>query len=120
MRHKPDAVWQRPESSGGTRTTILLEVDLGHYSRQRLLGKLDAFQANPRAEMIIVAPTLERVGQIDRWLQSDRRFNYQHARRPYVVEIARLVSDCEYLADRYGSHPVHHPDDEIHWQRKTA
>jgi hypothetical protein len=66
-RHRADGAYATAPDTAG-RTLVLLEVDLGHYTRQRVLGKLAAFLAHPDASAIVLAtPTRERATQIGRW-----------------------------------------------------
>lgn len=53
-RHRPDATYRAlPDETG--RTAVMLEVDLGHYSRQRILGKARTFLADPDAKGVLFA-----------------------------------------------------------------
>lgn len=63
-RHRPDATYRSsPDASG--RCSVMLEVDLGHYSRQRILGKLRTFLADPDAKGVLFAcPTESRAAWI--------------------------------------------------------
>jgi Replication-relaxation len=60
QRHRPDGVYRcaAPDSMG--RQLVFLEVDLGHYSRQRILGKIDAFLDHPDARSILFVSRSER------------------------------------------------------------
>jgi hypothetical protein len=52
------------------RQLVFLEIDLGAYNKQRILGKLDAFVAHPAARSIVfVSPTLERTSAISSWIR---------------------------------------------------
>jgi hypothetical protein len=69
QRHRPDAVYRcvKPDADG--RQLVFLEVDLGHYRRDRVLGKVDAFLANPQARSILfVSHTEERRAQVAQWI----------------------------------------------------
>ena len=69
-RHRPDGTYvtARPDAQG--RQLVFLEVDLGHYSRDRLLGKVKAFLHHPSAaSMLIAAPTRQRTRQIATWVR---------------------------------------------------
>lgn len=65
-RHRPDAAYlSQPDRRG--RSIVMLEVDLGHYSRQRILGKVEAFLADPDAKAVLFAcPTDLRAGWVAR------------------------------------------------------
>lgn len=68
-RHRPDATYQARADATG-RATVMLEVDLGHYSRQRILGKLTTFLADPDAAGVLFAcPTDQRASWIARVLR---------------------------------------------------
>ena len=59
-----------PDAHG--RTLVMLEVDLGHYSRQRILGKTRTFLANPDAKAILFAcPTDQRAAWIANTLRQE-------------------------------------------------
>ncbi len=45
-RHRPDATYTADPDDRG-RTIVTLEIDLGHYSRKRILGKLVTFLTDP-------------------------------------------------------------------------
>ncbi len=69
-RHRPDATYQSTPDPAGS-TTVMLEVDLGHYSRQRILGKLHAFLADPEAKAVLFAcPTQTRAAWIARTIRT--------------------------------------------------
>lgn len=117
MRHKPDAIWERPGATEAEAGTVLLEVDLGHYSRERILGKLRAFAARPGATaMLLVVPDAERVAQLRRWIGEDRALS---SRRDFnILSFDELLADAPYFADRYGSHPLHDHHGPEHWKGK--
>ena len=49
---------------------MFLEVDLGHYSRQRILGKVDAFLDHPDARSILFVAHNERRSSItSQWIR---------------------------------------------------
>ena len=51
------------------RTVVFLEVDLGNYSRERILGKFRAFRASERARCILfVTPSPERAQLVVDWI----------------------------------------------------
>lgn len=63
-RHRPDATYTATPDQNG-RATVMLEVDLGHYSRKRILGKLTTFLADPDAKGVLFAcPTEQRAAWV--------------------------------------------------------
>lgn len=57
-RHRPDGIYQTATPDKQGRTAVFLEVDLGHYSRARIIGKARAFLEDPEARMMVfVSPT---------------------------------------------------------------
>jgi Replication-relaxation len=93
-RHRADGAYiAAPDAQG--RTLVLLEVDLGHYTRKRVLGKLAAFLAHPDASAIVLAtPTWERAAQIGRW-----------AREAHGEEVMRRVHPLTFEQVRRGLLP---------------
>ncbi|MEI2700853.1 MAG: replication-relaxation family protein [Baekduia sp.] len=71
-RHRPDATYTAtPDETG--RSTVMLEIDLGHYSRKRILGKLATFLADSDAKGVLFAcPTQERAAWVARTLRQAR------------------------------------------------
>ena len=70
FRHRPDATYTAAVPDQHGRRTVFLEVDLGHYSRERILGKVQAFlTTDDGRNMLIVSPTPERAGTIGLWLR---------------------------------------------------
>ena len=68
FRHRPDATYVAADADPHGRRTVYLEVDLGHYSRERILGKINAFLQAPDARaMLLVAPTPERAALLGLW-----------------------------------------------------
>jgi hypothetical protein len=64
---KPDGVYDlhREYSS---KNKVWLEVDLGHYSRQRLLEKVDAAAGSHDVRgMVIVCPSIDRADRVESW-----------------------------------------------------
>jgi hypothetical protein len=69
FRHRPDGTYTSAQPDSQGRQVVFLEVDLGHYSRERLLGKVKAFLNHPQASaMLIAVPTRQRVRQIASWI----------------------------------------------------
>jgi Replication-relaxation len=70
QRHRPDALYRAAAPDSAGRQLVFLEVDLGHYSKQRILGKVDAFLAHEQARSILfVCPTAERAAAISGWIR---------------------------------------------------
>ena len=69
-RHRPDAAYHaRPDAEG--RTLVLVEVDLGNYTRSRILGKLRTFLANEESRgAIFVTQDAARAEQITGWIRA--------------------------------------------------
>lgn len=95
-RHRPDATYTAAPDSRG-HTTVMLEVDLGHYSRKRILGKLATFLADPDAKAVLFAcPTEERAGWIAvtlREAHGDRIMDRVQALSFAQIREGRLLSD---------------------------
>jgi hypothetical protein len=69
-RHRPDGVYDAAQPDAHGRTLVFLEVDLGHYSRERILGKVSAFLDHPRARSIlIVSPNRDRSRLVSSWVR---------------------------------------------------
>jgi hypothetical protein len=61
LRRRPDGVDAAGPGRRQGSDLVFLEVDLGSYSRERVLGKVRAFRESERARSIlIVTPTPER------------------------------------------------------------
>jgi hypothetical protein len=86
-RHRPDAAYRcAPDERG--RDLVFLEVDLGHYSRARVLGKVGTFLEHPHARSIIFAtPTEERAALVGAWIR--------HAHGPAVMQRVQLLTLAE-------------------------
>jgi hypothetical protein len=70
LQHRPDGVYEAARADARGRDLVLLEVDLGSYSRERLLGKVRAFRESERARSIlIVTPTAERGQLVVAWVR---------------------------------------------------
>jgi hypothetical protein len=108
-RHRPDATYiATPDESG--RSTVMLEIDLGHYSRKRILGKVGTFLADPDAKGVLFAcPTDERTAWIARTLREaygDRIMDRVQALSFRQIREGRLLG--EDLKPRH--HQVTFPD----------
>jgi hypothetical protein len=70
QRHRPDAVYRAAAPDVQGRQLVFLEIDLGHYNKQRILGKIDAFLAHPDARSILfVSDTEERSSAVAGWIR---------------------------------------------------
>lgn len=70
FRHRPDAVFTAAQADAQGRRTVFLEVDLGHYSRERILGKVKAFLSDTDARTIVFAsPTPARAALVNSWIR---------------------------------------------------
>lgn len=68
-RHRPDGAYAvAPDEAG--RDLVLVEVDLGHYSRTRVLAKALALTEHPRARGLVFAtPDRDRARLVARWIR---------------------------------------------------
>jgi hypothetical protein len=67
-KHRPDAVIEGVAYDGQTRL-IGIEVDLGHYSRERILGKHKTWRSYPdAATLVFVVPDQQRAARVQGWL----------------------------------------------------
>lgn len=72
-RHRPDATYAAAPDDETGRSTVMLEIDLGHYSRKRILGKLNTFLADPDAKGVLFAcPTQTRAAWVAQTLRNSR------------------------------------------------
>ena len=87
-RHRPDGAYRsHPDELG--RDLVFVEVDLGHYSRARLLGKLRAFLDHGDARSILIAaPTEQRAELIAQWARE--RYGNHVIDRVQLFTIAEL------------------------------
>lgn len=93
-RHRPDGYYHAAPDELG-RDLVLVEIDLGHYSRDRILGKALAFFGHEQARSILFATsTTERADLVARWL----RERYGPLERIDVCSIAELKADRTTLA----------------------
>jgi hypothetical protein len=70
-KHEPDGAYLAAQPDHCGRRVVLVEVDLGHYNRERILGKVSTFLADPDARSIIFAmPDNERASLIARWIRT--------------------------------------------------
>jgi len=96
-RHRPDGIYTtEPDKSG--RSTVMLEIDLGHYSRKRIIGKVSTFLADPDAKRVLFAcPTGERTAWIARTLREaygDRIMDRVQVLSFHQIREGRLLSDA--------------------------
>ncbi len=88
-RHKPDGIYPAQGVEGGM---VWLEVDLGHYSRERINGKVRAFRADPDAvHLLLVTHSRARADQLARWLHTERI-----GRSMTIICLSELVAEPEF------------------------
>jgi hypothetical protein len=69
-RHRPDAAYAARERDAHERGLVFVEVDLGHYSRARVLEKLRSFLGHEGARSILfITPDVERRAEVARWVR---------------------------------------------------
>ena len=89
-RHKPDGIY--PALDPDARRMVWLEVDLGHYSRERIDGKVHAFRVDADAcHLLLVTHTRARADQLARWLDTERI-----SRSMTIVCLTELLADPEF------------------------
>jgi hypothetical protein len=70
QRHRPDGVYRCAAPDADGRQLVFLEVDLGHYKKDRILGKVEAFLAHPDARSILfVSKTESRSAVVSQWIR---------------------------------------------------
>lgn len=68
-RNRPDAVIEGVDVAGRARM-LGLDVDLGHYSRERIVGKAEAWRTYPDAgPLLIVVPDVARANKVYGWVR---------------------------------------------------
>jgi hypothetical protein len=103
-RHRPDGAYRSHQPDQLGRDLVFVEVDLGHYSRTRILGKLRAFLDHDEARGILIAvPTEERAELIAQWARE--RYGSHVMDRIQLFTLAEL--DAGALLDP-GTHPAGH------------
>lgn len=69
-RSRPDGAYLTSDADRNGRRAVLLEIDLGHYSRKRLIDKVAAFLQHSQARaMVFVCPGPTRVSAIIKTLR---------------------------------------------------
>lgn len=69
-QHRPDGGYQALSADAHGRQLVLLEVDLGHYSRARVLGKTATFVEHPDARgVLFLTANQGRADLIARWIR---------------------------------------------------
>lgn len=92
-RNRPDAVVEGVDRHGEC-VQLGFEVDLGHYSRERILGKLKAWRAIPdRGYLVFIVPDDTRAQKLQSWLD-DQRGAIVHTRQSFTDEITRAQTDA--------------------------
>ncbi len=75
----------------------MLEIDLGHYSRKRILGKLTTFLADPDAKGVLFAcPTQDRAAWVAHTLREargDRIMDRVQVLSFYQIQEGRLLGE---------------------------
>lgn len=67
-KHRPDAVIEGVDINGDTRL-LGIEVDLGHYSKERILGKHTTWMKTPDHDtLVFVVPDQARAARVRAWL----------------------------------------------------
>ncbi len=62
---RPDAIYQAREADADDRKLVWLEVDLGHYNKQRIIQKVTAGVRDEESRFLLIAcPTPERKKQV--------------------------------------------------------
>ncbi len=89
-RHKPDGVYRA--HGADERRMVWLEIDLGHYSRERINGKVHAFRVDAdAAHLLLVTHTRARADQLARWLNTERI-----SRSMTIICLTELLADPEF------------------------
>ena len=103
-RHRPDAAYRcAPDERG--RDVVFVEVDLGHYSRARILGKVRTFFEHPEARSIIFATTTaERAELVGAWIR--RAHGDAVMQRIQLLSIAELQAGAALDAGTEPTDPV--------------
>ena len=87
-RHRADAGYRAEREYNG-RDLVLVEVDLGHYSRTRILAKVEGFKQHPHARGVLFAcPTDRRAEQVREWITA--RYDTGFMRRCQVFSFREL------------------------------
>jgi hypothetical protein len=89
-RHRPDGYYLTEADERG-RDRVLVEIDLGHYSRDRVIAKTIGFLGDEQARSILfVTSTTERAHLVARWHRE--RYGSELMQRLDVCSIAELKS----------------------------
>lgn len=107
-RHRPDPGYvASPDDSG--RELMLLEVDLGHYSRARILEKAEGFRKHPTARGIVfVCSTEKRAYRVAAWIREGRGSGFM--RRCYVFTMDEIRRGARFAP---GSAPTATPAESL-------
>lgn len=104
-RHKPDGIYAGHGSDA--RRMVWLEVDLGHYSRERISGKVRAFRADSDAvHLLLVTHTRARADQLASWLNTERI-----GRSMTIVCLSELLADPEFARNALPAPRRRPPED---------
>ncbi len=109
-KHRPDGAYRAsPDDSG--RNLMLLEVDLGHYSRARILEKAEGFRKHPEARGILfVCSTSDRADRVAKWIREGRGSGFM--RRCQVFTMDEVRRGAPFAP---GCAPVATPSESLSW-----
>ena len=114
-KHRPDGAYRAlPDERG--QSLVLVEIDLGHYSRERIEKKAMASLMHERARaMLIVVPTQDRATQVRGWVWD--KVGIRSLDRFTVCTFEELRSEAVLSIEH---RPVHQPSpdhDTFGWWR---
>lgn len=90
---------------------MLLEVDLGHYSRGRILEKAEGFRKHPDARGIVfICSTNDRANRVADWIREGRGSGFM--RRCQVFTMDEIKRGAPFAP---GSAPVATPSESLRW-----
>ncbi|MEJ7891403.1 MAG: replication-relaxation family protein [Solirubrobacteraceae bacterium] len=109
-RFRADAGYRAAQEVSG-RDLVLVEVDLGHYSRTRILAKIEGFKQHPQARGVLFAcPTDERAKNVSAWISE--RYGTGFMRRCQVFSFRELQNHPRLEP---GTTPRLAPPENIDW-----
>lgn len=116
-RHRPDAAYRPARAAGGGRDLVLLEVDLGHYRRDRIAAKGKAFLEDPEAQgAVFVVPTTARATWVMRALRDAH--GQKILDRVQVITFEQLADPTVLRPDLQPARPDHEDldaQDQVRW-----
>ena len=114
-KHRPDGAYRALADQKG-RDLILVEIDLGHYSRARIVQKAWASLNHEHARaMLFVVPTEERAAQVRGWVWNDTGYSLMDR---FDICTFRELREESWLPIEHR--PVHQPapeHDSFGWWR---